>query len=171
LSSSAASWGSQTTLKRVRTADVAVLLLDASDVHELVTMQDLTIAAAVHKEGKGLVVGVNKADLLTPKERRQLEESAPNHMANKFPDFGQVTAVFLSAAENRGVTQLMDEVLKAHAIWRASQTTQEVMRLLTDVKRIGKMTSAQHPNLKFARQVRAFSTQPPGRFPLCTWLR
>ena len=40
MSSSADSWGSQTTLKRVRTADVAVLLLDASDVHELVTMQD-----------------------------------------------------------------------------------------------------------------------------------
>ena len=31
--------------------------------------QDLTIAAAVLKEGKGLVVGVNKADLLGRKER------------------------------------------------------------------------------------------------------
>lgn len=47
--------------KALRTADVAILLLDAV---EGVEKQDLALASQAIEEGKGLVIGVNKSDLL-----------------------------------------------------------------------------------------------------------
>jgi len=64
-------WASVRTTRAIERADVCVLLIDALDG---VTHQDLAIAGKIVKQGKGIIVGVNKFDLVR-NQSRQKEES------------------------------------------------------------------------------------------------
>src|SRR5204862_2673136 len=60
-------------LKAISRADVAVLVVDAVDG---LTAQDAHVAGFVVEEGKGLVVAVNKWDLVEEKTDRTFDEFA-----------------------------------------------------------------------------------------------
>lgn len=57
-------------IQAMEDSDVVVLVLDASDV---VSKQEQRIAAMAIEAGKGLIILLNKADLLTPEEREEKE--------------------------------------------------------------------------------------------------
>jgi GTP-binding protein len=98
-------------LKAIHRADVALLLIDAS---EGIIAQDAHIAGFVLDEAKSVVVVVNKWDLL---KRRSPDEPAPT-MAEfgervraelRFLDF--VPVVFISAKTGKGVEQVLPTAL------------------------------------------------------------
>src|ERR1035437_2069229 len=60
-------------LKAVERADVAVLVIDAFEGH---TAQDAHVAGFVAEEGRGLVIALNKWDLLAEKTDRTFDEYA-----------------------------------------------------------------------------------------------
>ena len=64
-------WASVRTTKAIERCDVCVLLIDAL---EGVTHQDLTVAGKALKLGKGIIIGVNKFDLVL-EQAKQKEET------------------------------------------------------------------------------------------------
>ena len=60
-------------LKAISRADVAVLVLDA---HDGLTAQDAHVAGYVIEEGKGLVIAVNKWDIVEDKTHKTFDEFA-----------------------------------------------------------------------------------------------
>ena len=65
-------------LRAVRFAEVVVLLLDATIPFE---KQDLTLADLVEQEGRALVIGLNKWDLIDNKSDRARELRASRNAA------------------------------------------------------------------------------------------
>ena len=65
-------------LKAIRFAEVVVLLLDAEQPFE---KQDLQIADLIAQEGRGLVIAINKWDLVREREKRlsELEARLPKN--------------------------------------------------------------------------------------------
>lgn len=57
-------------IQAMEDSDIVILLLDAKDV---ISKQDKRIASLAIEAGKGLILVLNKADLLTPAERREKE--------------------------------------------------------------------------------------------------
>jgi len=57
-------------IQAVEDSNITVLVLEA---HEVVSMQDKRIASIAIEEGKGFIILINKADLLTPEERKEKE--------------------------------------------------------------------------------------------------
>ncbi len=92
-------------VKSLDRADVGLVLIDAS---EGITEQDERIMGLVHEEGKGLIVILNKWDLVPDKEKGYKRFMAEIEQRLKFVDYAPVLTV--SAKTRQRVTKVFDEV-------------------------------------------------------------
>jgi len=85
--------------RSIRMADVVLLLMDAG---EGVLALDATIAGYAHEGGRGVIVCVNKWDLIAEKKKRAFERDVRDRL--KFLEYAPV--VFLSAKTGAGVERV-----------------------------------------------------------------
>lgn len=116
----------QTTLAAIRAADVVLLAVDASEggFHD----QDLRLAERVEAEGKALVVGLTKWDLVA-EPRRHLAALRAEAEA-KLSQFRGLTLLPLSVHTGKGLAQLFPAVRAAKAVWERRVPTAALNRWL-----------------------------------------
>ena len=142
-------------LNAVRFADVVVLLMDAERPFE---EQDLRIADLVEREGRALVIGVNKWDLIErrPGAIKQLREDTDHWL----PQVKGVPVVAVSGLTGEGVDRLMQAVVDVHGVWNRRVGTSALNRWLADV------LESHPPPAVSGRRVRLdYITQPKSRPP------
>jgi GTP-binding protein len=98
-------------LSAIRFAEVVIVLVDAQAPFE---EQDVRIADLVEREGRAVVIGVNKVDTVdrTPGSRARLREMADRAL----PQIKGVPVIALSAHTGEGIDALMAAVLESHAV-------------------------------------------------------
>jgi GTP-binding protein len=96
-------------IKAMDEADVCLLLLDAA---KGITAQDLSIFSLAVKKGKGIVVLVNKWDLVekTTNSARDYEKDLKQRLA----PFSDVPILFISVTEKQRIFQSMEAALKVY---------------------------------------------------------
>ena len=94
-------------LRAINRADVALLVLDAT---ELVTAQDMHIAGYVQQEARGIVLVVNKWDLVADKNITEYNRHI--HRQLKFMSYAAV--LYISAKFGQGVDRVMPEVCQVY---------------------------------------------------------
>lgn len=143
------------TLEAIRFAEVVVVLLDAGQALE---KQDLTIADLVSQEGRALVLGVNKWDLIEDKAGRLRELRAEAERA--LPQVKGVPLVTLSALSGRGLDRLMSAVATIYETWNRRLPTAALNRWFAQA-------IARHapPAVQGRRIKLRYVTQPNARPP------
>jgi len=96
-------------ISAVDEADVCILLLDAE---KGVTAQDLNIFSLAEKKGKGIVVLVNKWDLV--KKETNTARDYEKALKQKLAPFNDVPIIFISATEKLRIFQAMETALKVY---------------------------------------------------------
>ena len=98
-------------LRAAKFAEVVVLLIDAAKPFE---KQDLTLADIVAREGRALVIALNKWDCVEHRSARlaELREEA----ARLLPQVKGTPVVPVSGATGEGLAQLMQAIFRAHEI-------------------------------------------------------
>jgi GTP-binding protein len=142
-------------LEAIRFADVVVVLMDAATRFE---EQDLRLADLVEREGRALVIGVNKWDLQTggPAAVGKLREEADHRL----PQVKGVPVVALSGLAGIGVDRLMQSIVEIHAVWNKRVTTSALNRWLRE------MVAAHPPPAVAGRRLKLnYITQPKARPP------
>jgi GTP-binding protein len=142
-------------LNAVRFAEVVILLLDAQRPFE---EQDLRIGDLIEREGRALVIGVNKSDIVASGARsvRNLREQV-DHL---LPQVKGAPVVPVSALTGQGLDRLMQAVLDAHTVWNRRVETSALNRWLADV------VSSHPPPAVSRRRIRLdYITQPKSRPP------
>ena len=91
------------TVTAVERCDVAVLLIDAT---EGVTEQDAKIAGIAHERGKGMIIAVNKWDLVE-KDNKTIKEFT-DKIRNKLSFMPYAEIIFLSAKTGQRLPKLFD---------------------------------------------------------------
>jgi len=110
-------------LNAVRFAEVVVLLMDAEKPFE---EQDLRIADLVEREGRALVIAVNKWDLM---ERQPGLISALRTEADHWlPQVKGVPIVAVSGLMGEGIDRLMTAIQEAYAVWNRRVPTAALNR-------------------------------------------
>jgi GTP-binding protein len=143
------------TLNAIRFAEVVIVLVDAQTPFE---EQDVRIADLVEREGRAVVIAVNKWDLIEaePGALSRLRAAVDRMLAQ----IRGVPVVVLSAKSGQGLDQLMEAVLKAHEVWNKRVPTAALNRFLGDV------TAANPPPALSGRRLRLdYMTQPKARPP------
>jgi GTP-binding protein len=150
------------TLEAIRFAEVVIVLMDAAQAFE---EQDMRIADLVEREGRALVIGMNKWDL-----KGDARGSAGKLRAEAdhwLPQVRGVPIVALSGQHGEGIDRLMRAVLDAHAVWNKRVPTAGLNRWFED-------TIASHPppavsgrrlRLNYITQAKA---RPPSFVIFCT---
>jgi GTPase len=110
-------------LRAVRFAEVVVLLMDAQNRFE---EQDLRIADLIEREGRALVIAVNKWDLVDnqPGQMSALRGEADHWL----PQVAGVPVVAVSGLLGEGVNRLMQAIVDAHAVWNKRVPTSALNR-------------------------------------------
>lgn len=93
-------------LRAIDRADVVLLVMDAG---ETVTAQDMHVAGYIEQAVKGVVVIVNKWDLVEPKSKAEWTDYVRGEM--KFLDYAPV--LFTSALTGEGVDKLLPQAYEA----------------------------------------------------------
>ena len=113
-------------LRAVKFAEVVVVLLDADIPFE---QQDLRIADLAEREGRAVVVAVNKWDLETDKQGKlkDLRES----FERLLPQLKGAPLVTVSAKTGRGMDRLHNAIMRAYEVWNRRVTTAQLNRWLS----------------------------------------
>jgi GTPase len=142
-------------LNAVRFAEVVVLLMDAQKPFE---EQDLRIADLIEREGRALVIGMNKWDLIEPRSGaiKQLREETDHWL----PQVKGVPVVAVSGLTGAGLDRLMQAVIDGHAVWNRRVETSALNRWIAAV------VAAHPPPAVSGRRIRLdYITQPKSRPP------
>jgi GTP-binding protein len=142
-------------LNAVRFAEVVIVLMDAQTPFE---EQDLRIVDLVEREGRALVIGMNKWDVVerAPGAFRKLREETDHWL----PQVKGVPVVAISGLTGAGIDRLMAAVIDAHAVWNKRVATSALNRWLAEV------TAAHPPPAVAGRRIRLdYLTQPKSRPP------
>jgi len=112
-------------LRSIQYAEIVVLLLDATQPFE---KQDLQLADLVEREGRALVIAVNKWDLIPDKQAKlaELREACERLL----PQVRGVPLVTLSGLQGRNIDRLMDAILEIEKIWNIKIGTARLNRWL-----------------------------------------
>ncbi|WP_281825305.1 ribosome biogenesis GTPase Der [Jannaschia rubra] len=149
-------------LRAVKFAEVVVVLLDADIPFET---QDLRIADLAEREGRAVVVAVNKWDL---EEHRQEKLAALQEAFERLlPQLRGAPLVTVSAKTGRGLDRLHAAILKAHATWNRRVPTAGLNRWLTGMLEQHPPPAPQGKRIKM-RYMTQVKTRPPGFVVMCS---
>jgi GTP-binding protein len=142
-------------LRAVRFAEVVVVLLDATIPFE---KQDLTIADLVEREGRALVIGLNKWDLIADKS---VKAQALRAEADRLlPQLKGTRVIPVSGLTGAHIDKLLEAVVATHAIWNLRISTGRLNRWLAPV-----IEETPPPAVSGRRVKIRYMTQPKARPP------
>jgi GTP-binding protein len=141
-------------MKSVSRCDVALVLLDAS---EGITEQDERIVGLAHEEGRGIVIVLNKWDLVSDKEHAYKKFMEDVQARFKFADYAPILT--MSAVTRQRVTKVFDEIDRIMEERGKRVATAELNRVFEQ------LTSQHEPPLYRGRRVKFFYVTQVGIKP------
>ncbi len=141
--------------RAIRLAHVVILVLDAT---QGLDHQDQAIAEHVIKEGRALIIALNKWDAVANpdvfrKEFRLDLDSAISQVKD-------VPYVMLSAIKNKGINQLLDATIEIYSVWQRRVSTAKLNRWLEGIENHNPppLTSGRSNRLRYMTQIKS---RPP----------
>jgi GTPase len=110
-------------LRAVRFAEVVVLMMDAQNKFE---EQDLRIADLIEREGRALVIAVNKWDLMSGKPASI--SALRGEVDHWLPQVKGVPIVAVSGLMGEGIDRLMSAIEQSYAVWNKRVATASLNR-------------------------------------------
>jgi len=142
-------------IRAMRFADVVVVLLDATIPFE---KQDLTIVDLIEREGRAVVIGLNKWDLVADQQGllKDLREKATRLL----PQVKGAPVVQLSGLAGEGLDRLMQAVFKAHETWNTRISTAKLNQWLGEAVETNPppAVSGRRIKIRYMTQIKA---RPP----------
>ncbi|MBM1813553.1 ribosome biogenesis GTPase Der [Pseudosulfitobacter pseudonitzschiae] len=149
-------------LRAVKFAEVVVVLLDAAIPFE---QQDLRIADLAEREGRAVVIAVNKWDIEDDKQDklRELKES----FERLLPQLRGAPLITVSAKTGRGLDRLHAAIMKAYDVWNRRVATAALNRWLSGMVEAHPPPAPQGKRIKLRYMTQA-KTRPPGFVVMCS---
>ena len=143
------------TARAIERADVCVLVVDATDgMH----VQDLRIIGDAWERGAGVIVAVNKWDLIEEKDSNTAVRGE-RELAARAPFLSFIPFLYISAKTGQRVTNLFELILTVAEERRKRVPTAEVNRVLET------LVSRQQPPQPVGESVRLFYASQIGTAP------
>ena len=138
-------------LKAIARADVAILVIDAVDG---LTAQDSHIAGYVVEEGRGLVIAVNKWDLVEAKTDRTFDQYV-GWIRTEAPFLDFAAIISISAKTGQRVSRVLETAVDVWGERRKRISTGELNRIVGEAsdRQIAPMVKGHRPKIFYATQV------------------
>ena len=141
-------------MKGIERADIALVLIDAS---EGITEQDERIVGLAHEAGKGIILVLNKWDLVPDKEEGYKRFMANVQQRLKFADYASV--ITISAITRQRITKVFEEIDKLMEEIQRRVSTAELNRVFSQ------LVARHEPPLYRAKRVKYYYATQVGIKP------
>ncbi|MBR1424173.1 ribosome biogenesis GTPase Der [bacterium] len=143
-------------IRSIRECDVALLVIDAT---QGISDQDKKISSIITEAGKGIIVAVNKWDLVENKESNTINKFEKK-LSAEIPFLNYATKIFISAVTKQRLTQIFDESLKAYEQSTKRISTGLLNKVINEAYALNPPTSYKGKRLKIYYTTQA-AVQPP----------
>ena len=123
------------TLAAVDRADVALLMMDAE---EPCTDQDKRIASHVVRKGKGIIIAVNKWDLMSGEKKA---DEITKRIRDEMPFLSYAPIIFTSAINGRNVAKILTSAITISQNRKKHIATNQLNKLMRDILAFDRLPS------------------------------
>lgn len=147
----------QSAFYSIKFAGIVILCIDGQSPFD---SQDMKIARFAIQEGRGIIIVINKWDLLTEDERKKSINSLEEHISSLFHEVKGVPYFTISAKNDENVDIILSEAILLHKIWSKRIHTSKLTGFIRNLSNTNPAPKYKGTNikLKFAAQV---NTRPP----------
>lgn len=141
--------------RAIRLAHVVVLVVDANEMFE---NQDLHLAQMVEREGRALVVAINKWD--TIKNKEEVTAALRHFLDKNIAQLPDIPIVMTSALKGQKMDKLMAAVFSIYALWNKRISTSSLNKWLEPLLEHHPPPLVQGKRVKI-RYMTQIKTRPP----------
>ncbi len=143
-------------IRSIRDCDVALLVIDAK---EGISDQDKKISSIITEAGKGLIVAINKWDLIEDKKANTINKFE-KELAVDIPFLSFAPKIFISAVTKLRLGQIFDKSLEVYEQCIKRVSTGLLNKVISEAYALNPPTSFKGKRLKIYYVTQA-KTQPP----------
>ena len=149
-------------LRAIKFAEVVVVLLDAATPFE---QQDLRIADLAEREGRAVIVAINKWD--TEYQKQQKLKDLKVSFERLLPQLRGAPLITISAKTGKGLDRLQAALTRAHRVWNRRVSTANLNRWLSGMIEAHPPPAPNGRRIKL-RYITQAKTRPPGFIVMCS---
>lgn len=143
-------------IRSIRECDVAVLVIDAK---EGISDQDKKISSIITESGKGIIVAINKWDLIEEKKANTINKFE-QELAKDIPFLSYAPKIFISALTKQRLGQIFDKSLDVYEQCVKRVSTGLLNKVINEAYALNPPTSFKGKRLKILYTTQA-AIQPP----------
>ena len=143
-------------IRSIRECDIAVLVIDAK---EGISDQDKKISSIITEAGKGLIVAINKWDLVDAKQANTINKFE-KELSNDIPFLNFAPKIFISAVTKQRLGQIFEKSADVYEQCTKRVSTGLLNKVINEAYALNPPTSFKGKRLKIYYVTQA-KTQPP----------
>lgn len=143
-------------IRSIRECDVAVLIIDAT---EGISDQDKKISAIITEAGKGIIIAVNKWDLVENKQTNTMRDFEKK-IAADIPFLQYAPKIYISAVTKQRLNQIFDKSMEVYEQCIKRVSTGILNKVINDAYVMNPPSTVKNKRLKILYTTQ-INTQPP----------
>lgn len=143
-------------IRSIRDCDVAVLIIDAT---EGISDQDKKISALITEAGKGIIIAINKWDLVENKQTNTMNQFE-KQIAKDIPFLEYAPKIYISAVTKQRLNQIYDKSIEVYEQATKRVSTGILNKVISEAYSMNPPSTIKGKRLKILYSAQ-INTQPP----------
>ena len=146
-------------IRSIKECDVALLVIDATEAVNGISDQDKKIASIITEAGKGMVIAINKWDLIQDKKSNTVSKF-DKKLANEIPFLDYVPKIYISAVTHQRLNNIFTRVVEVQAEHSKRVSTGLLNKVINEAYALNPPQTIRNKRLKIMYATQA-SSEPP----------
>ncbi len=146
-------------IRSIRECDVALMVIDATEAINGISDQDKKIASIITDAGKGMVIAINKWDLVEDKKSNTINKFEQK-IAHEIPFLDYVPKIYISAVTHQRLNQIFTRVTEVQAERSKRVSTGLLNKVVNEAYALNPPQTIRNKRLKIMYSTQA-AIEPP----------
>lgn len=146
-------------IRSIRECDVALMVIDATEAVNGISDQDKKIASIITDAGKGMIIAINKWDLVEDKKSNTINKFE-KMIANEIPFLDYVPKIYISAVTHQRLNQIFTKAVEVNAEHSKRVSTGLLNKVVNEAYALNPPQTIRNKRLKIMYSTQA-ATEPP----------
>jgi len=146
-------------IRSIKECDVALLVIDATEAVNGISDQDKKIASIITEAGKGMVIAINKWDLIEDKKANTVNKFEKK-LSNEIPFLNYIPKIYISAVTHQRLNQIFTRVTEVQTEHAKRVSTGLLNKVVNEAYALNPPQTIRNKRLKVMYSTQA-AAEPP----------
>ena len=146
-------------IRSIRECDVAIMVIDATEAVNGISDQDKKIASIITDAGKGMVIAINKWDLIEDKKSNTINKFE-KMIQNEIPFLDYVPKIYISAVTRQRLNNIFSRVKEVYIECNKRISTGLLNKIINEAYALNPPQTIRNKRLKILYSTQAMTSPP-----------